>query len=160
MKILLFLHGTVVMQKNGIGKLREERVRQSIERDASVLDYIAYVPVGNCVSKLKKWESQGAKIFYLSSHQNAEDVEKDKQVLRRFDFPDRPVYWRHEDQEYAELAARIMPDVLIEDDCESIGGEREMTYTNIDPVLKPRIRHLVVKEFEGIDHLPDNISLL
>jgi hypothetical protein len=70
------------------------------------------------------------------------------------------VYWRRGGQNYAELAVKIMPDVLIEDDCESIGGEAEMTYTHIDPSLKPRVRHLVVKEFEGIDRLPDNISLL
>ena len=53
-----------------------------------------------------------------------------------------------------------MPDVLVEDDCESIGGEVEMTYPHIRPELKPRIKSVVVREFGGIDHLPDDISAL
>jgi len=51
-----------------------------------------------------------------------------------------------------------MPDIIIEDDCESIGGKYEMTYTHIKPELKKRIKSIVVEEFGGIDHLPDNIS--
>ena len=50
-----------------------------------------------------------------------------------------------------------MPDVLIEDDCESIGGEKEMTYTNIREDLKFMTAHISVKEFGGIDHLPVSI---
>lgn len=53
-----------------------------------------------------------------------------------------------------------MPDVLIEDDCESIGGEKEMVYPHIKPELRTKIKSIVVEEFEGIDHLPDEIDLL
>ncbi|MBU1868283.1 hypothetical protein KJ608_02360 [Patescibacteria group bacterium] len=53
-----------------------------------------------------------------------------------------------------------MPDILVEDDCESIGGEQEMTYTHIRPSLKEKIKSAVVKEFNGIDHLPDSIQEL
>ena len=53
-----------------------------------------------------------------------------------------------------------MPDLLIEDDCRSIGGEAEMTYPHIDPGKKIFIQSIVVREFSGIDHLPDNLDEL
>ncbi len=49
---------------------------------------------------------------------------------------------------------------IIEDDCESIGGEKEMTYPGIKSELKTRIKSIVVKEFGGIDHLPGDVSAL
>jgi hypothetical protein len=53
-----------------------------------------------------------------------------------------------------------MLDVLVEDDCESIGGADQMTITYIKPDIKNRIKSIVVKENGGIDHLPDNIEAL
>ncbi len=50
-----------------------------------------------------------------------------------------------------------MPDVLIEDDCESIGGAGEMVITHVKPEIKTKIKSFAVKEFEGIDHLPDKV---
>lgn len=50
-----------------------------------------------------------------------------------------------------------MPDIFIEDDCESIGGEVEMTYPYINPEIQKKIHSIIVKEFEGIDHLPSSI---
>ena len=42
MKILLiFLHGTTIMHRNAAGKTREERVKQSLGREESVLDYVS-----------------------------------------------------------------------------------------------------------------------
>lgn len=148
------------MHKSAVDKTREERVRQSIAREKSVLDYANYVPVGNAVEKTRKWQTQGAEILYISSHENAEDVEKDKFVLEKYGFPKGKIYWRQNKETYAEVAEKIMPDVLIEDDCESIGGEKEMTITYVKPELKHNIKSIVVKEFEGIDHLPDTISVL
>lgn len=58
------------------------------------------------------------------------------------------------------VAENLVPDILIEDDCESIGGEKEMTYPNIKDELKNKIKSIVVKEFKGIDHLPDDIEEL
>ena len=50
--------------------------------------------------------------------------------------------------------------MLIEDDCESIFGEIEMTYSYIRPEIKKKIKFVVVKEFVGIDHLPGTIAEL
>jgi len=160
MKILIFLHGTTIMHKTALGKKREERVQQVIDEDPSVRNYENYVPVGNTVNKLKTWEKQGADIYYLSSHESIKDLDKDKIVLDRYGFPKGNVLWRSKGESYSEVAENVMPDVLIEDDCESIGGEPEMTYPNIKPDLKNNIKHVVVKEFQGIDHLPDETKLL
>jgi hypothetical protein len=35
-----------------------------------------------------------------------------------------------------------------------------MVYPNLKPELKTRIKSIVVKEFEGIDDIPDEISEL
>ena len=158
MKILIFLHGAVIMHKSAEGKIREERVRQVLSNDPSVHDYIFYIPVGNAVEKLKSWQAQGAEILYLSSHETTEDVEKDKSVLEKYSFPKGQVFYRQNGESYKDIAEKIVPDVLIEDDCESIGGEKEMTITFVKPEVKQKIKSIIVKEFSGIDHLPDNIK--
>ena len=160
MKILIFLHGTSIMHKNAEGKQREERVKQSIQREPSVLDYENYVPIGNAVNKLKGWKKQGATIIYLSSHEKYVDVEKDKGVLKRFKFSVGDVIFRQNNEQYKDVAERIVPDILIEDDCESIGGEKEMAITYVKPEIKRRIKSIVRREFEGIDALPDDVNEL
>jgi hypothetical protein len=160
MKIMIFLHGTAIMHKNGLNRTREERVKQVLDGDESLYDFAAYIPVGNVVRKLQVWKQQGVEIVYLSSHKKDEDVEKDKVVLRNYGFPDGQVFFRHSSERYNETAEGVLPDILIEDDCESIGGEKDMTYPHIKPELKVRIKSIVVKEFGGIDHLPDDIFAL
>ena len=160
MKILVFLHGTLIMHKNAENKTREEIVQQVLDKDESVHDYVSYIPVGNAVEKLKVWQRQGAEILYLSSHEIAEDVEKDKLVLRKYGFPKGQVFYRQSGESYKDIAEKIVPDVLIEDDCKSIGGEKEMTITYVKPEIKQRIKSIVIKEFSGIDNLPDDLNAL
>jgi len=159
-KIMVFLHGTAIMHRNALGRTRPERVRQVLDGDESLYDFASYVPVGNAVRKLQGWKGQGAEILYLSSHRKVEDVEKDRAALRNYGFPDGQIFFRHSGERYSDIAESVLPDILIEDDCESIGGQKEMTYPHIKPELKVRIKSIVVKEFGGIDHLPDDISAL
>jgi hypothetical protein len=159
-KIMVFLHGTAIMHKNAAGRTRDERVKQVIDRDRSLYDFGAYVPVDNAVEKLKAWRRQGVEIVYLSSHRDVAAVEIDQTVLRAHNFPDGPVFFRQAGEQYHNVAERVLPDILIEDDCESIGGEREMTHPHLKPDLKDRIKTIIVKEFGGIDHLPADISEL
>jgi hypothetical protein len=162
MKILVFLHGTAIMHKGAKGLAREETIRQVMEREESVHDYAAYIPVGNAVKKLQGWKEQGARICYLSSHRNARDVEMDKSVLKTYGFPDGRIFCRRNREQYKDVVERIrpLPDLIVEDDCESIGGTVEMVYPNLKPHLRNKIKSIVVKEFGGIDHLPDRISEL
>jgi hypothetical protein len=148
------------MHQSAVGRTRAERVRQVREREASVRDYAAYVPVGNAVSKLRAWSAQGAELVYLSSHKKVENVEKDMAVLRSYGFPEGQVVFRQPGESYQEVVRRVLPDVLIEDDCESIGGEREMISPFLDADLRATLTAHVVKEFEGIDHLPDDLARL
>jgi hypothetical protein len=150
------------MHKNAKGLARQEIVKQVLESEESLHDYAQYIPVGNAVKKLQEWKEQGARICYLSSHRNAEDIEKDKLVLAKYAFPDGQIFYRRNSEEYKDVVEKIrpLPDVIVEDDCESIGGKAEMVYPNLKPELKNKIKSIVVKEFGGIDSLPDEISKL
>ena len=160
LRILVFQHGTTIMHRTALGHSREERVEQVKLRDPSIKEYATYVPVGEAVAKLRRWEQQGAEILYLSSHRKPEDVARDAYVLERFGFPAGEMLFRRDSESSADVARRAMPDVIIEDDCESIGGQVEMTYPHLQPEEQARIVGIVVREFEGIDHLPDTQSHL
>ncbi len=171
MKIAVFLHGTTIMHKNALGHTREEIIKQVIDGDESVRNQASYIPVGNAAKKLQIWKKQGAEIIYLSplseskyvredEKYSKKDFESEKNVLERHGFPKGKIYHRKMHEQYKDIAERIMPDVLIEDDCESIGGKDEMTIAHVKPELKKKIKSIIVKEFSGIDYLPDKISEL
>ncbi|MBI3888012.1 hypothetical protein HY310_03005 [Candidatus Microgenomates bacterium] len=179
MKILIFTEGTVLVHGSSIGKTREEIVAQSCEfgiqaeensltyedkinygtDPGNIHDYASYIPVGNAVSKINKWKDQGATIYYLSSRRVKQELEAVSSVLKKYNFPDyQNLLFRNQGEDYKTVAEKLMPDIFIEDDCESIGGPKEMTSTYFSPSAKQKIKTVVVKEFMGLDHLPDNIN--
>jgi hypothetical protein len=160
MKILIFTEGTIIMHKNAVGHTRDEIVQQVEDKEESVHDYKSYVPVANAVKKLQNWKNDGAEILYLTSRRKPEEIQQIQNVLKKFKFPDGQLLFRQKDEEYKDVAERIIPDVLIEDDCESIGGIDEMTITHVKPEIKKIISSIPIKEFGGIDHLPNKISAL
>ena len=181
MTILIFTEGTVLMHGSAKGKTREEIVQQSKEfgiqmeekslafQDTArygtdpggIHDYQGYTPAYNAVEKIKKWKNQGATIFYLSSRRVKGEIEAIRNVLQKYDFPDfQNLLYRQQSEDYKDVAEKLMPDILIEDDCESIGGEKEMTHTHMSSDAKAKVRSIPVKEFSGIDYLPDNVDQL
>lgn len=143
------------------GYRREDIVKQvKSGTDSSIYNWRTYIPIGDSVEKLRKWQSQGAEMLYLTSRIKPREVEDIKNVLKKHGFPEGQLLFRQKCEEYKDVAERTIPDVLIEDDCESIGGLEEMTITNIKPDLERKIHSIVVKEFEGIDHLPDDLQTL
>ena len=142
---MVFLHGTAT---------------KPAKWDLTGQVFSKYEPTGNAVAKIKTWVEQGAEICYLTSHQNPKMIPVDQKVLDKSGFPKGEIYFRQKGEAHKDVAERVMPDVLIEDDCESIGGEAEMTYPHIRAGLKPKIKSIVVKEFQGIDHLPDSLAEL
>jgi hypothetical protein len=158
MKILVFLHGTTIMHRSALGQPRDVRVRQVVERAASVRDYATYIPIGSAVEKLQSWSRQGAEIVYLSSHRRLEHVAHDQAVLQAHQFPDGPVEYRWANEHYPDVVERVGPDILIEDDCESIGGAPEMIAPHLSAHIRARVRVWIVPEFAGIDDLPDALS--
>ncbi len=158
---MVFLHGTVIMHRNAEGRSREERMDQVRSgEDPSVRDFESYVPVEGAVAKLREWQAHGSEILYLSSHRSEVDVAKDRLVLAKYAFPPGQVLFRRQDESYAAIVEKIVPDVFIEDDCESIGGRAEMVSPFIRPDIASRIRIIVVPEFGGIDSLPGDIMEL
>jgi len=145
MRLLVFLHGTVLIHAGGVGVTRSERV--------------AYVPVGEAVAKLRRWQDAGAVVDYLSSHRNPDDVALDALVLRTHGFPAGRVFARRPGETYGDIAGREAPDVLIEDDCESIGAN-QITYSQIPSAARARIKSIIIPEFGGIDRLPDDPQAL
>ena len=173
MKILIFLQGTLIVHGSAAGKTREEIIKQVVVQDDSVRDFENYIPVGKAAQKLQGWSAQGTEISYLSAlteNKKArgdelvgqEGLRAEENVLRKYGFPTGNIYHRERNEDYKDVIERIspLPDILIEDDCESIGGEKEMTYPSLNSEIKDKIRSIVVKEFSGIDRLPDNILLL
>lgn len=176
---MVFTEGTALMFQAGKDLSREERVKLSqvagIQQEesnlsyesisqvkakpGSVYDFASYLPAGETVAKLNVWKKQGAEICYLTSRRIKQEIEIIKGILKTHNFPDcQNLYFRRQGEEYKDVAEQVMPDILIEDDCESIGGEVEMTYPHIREDLKPKIKSIVVKEFQGIDHLPDSLA--
>lgn len=159
MKILIFTEGTILQHKNATGESRTEIVQQVKDNEKTVHDFSTYIPIRNAVEKIKNWQKQGAEIYYLTSRKTKTELISIRDVLKRNNFPNiENLFFRKNNERYNDIAERITPDVLIEDDCESIGDEKEMTYTNIKPELKSKIKLISVKEFGGIDHLPDSIN--
>lgn len=159
MKILIFTEGTILMHASAKGLTREQRVEQSKTRERSTRDYHNYLPNGNPANKILKWKKQGAEIYYLTSRTIPEEVADIKFVLKKFNFPDNQnLLFKDNGEEYEDIAEKLLPDIITEDDCESIGGEKEMVYPNINPQMKIKIKSIIVKEFEGIDHLPDKLE--
>jgi len=134
--VLVFTEGTTIMHSS------TERIRE----------YSSYVPVKNAVKKLTSWKGNGCEIFYLTSRTEQSEINQVKKVLVKYKFPRGPLYHRKEGEEYKDVVERVKPDILVEDDCASIGAD-EIIAPKLNPKLN--IKAIVVKEFSGIDHLPD-----
>ena len=154
MKILVFTEGTIFTHEDWIGLAREKIVERV--RAGQVPAYAGTTPIGGAVEKIRAWQRQGANIVYMTSRR-ADAVAEVRNVLERYDFPKGQLFFRREDEEYADVAERIMPDILIEDDCESFGGVPRMVFPALRPDLQAHIKSIVVREFGGLIDLPDNL---
>ncbi len=119
-----------------------------------------YIPIGGCVEKLRHWEAQGAELLYCTSRKGEPYRNAIASILRSFHFPGTRLYYRSGKQRYKDIVEEIIPDILIEDDCKSLGGAWQMCITDVKPEIKGRIKSIAVKEFTGIDALPDSLTEL
>jgi len=151
------------MHSSAKSLIREQRVEQSKARSELLPTrfFMEEIPNGNAVKKLKVWKNQGAEIFYLTSRTTQKQIGDIKNILKKYHFPDnKNLFFRKKGEQYKDVAEKLMPDILIEDDCESIGGMSEMTYPHIRKDLKSKIKSIVVKEFGGVGHLPSDLEEL
>jgi hypothetical protein len=153
MRIMVFTEGTIFTHRDWLGLQREEIVQRVKEGESP--DYSGTVPISHAAEKVQAWNRAGAEILYLTSRRKPDELKQVSEVLQRYGFPAGQILFRLQGEDYKDVAERALPDVIVEDDCESIGGEVEMTYPHIRSEIKTRIISVVVKEFGGIDHLPD-----
>ena len=160
MMILIFTEGTILMHESGLGRSREDRIRQVVEGDPSTHDFRSYVPIDKAAEKIGNWQNQGCEIRYLTSRTAPAEINYIEDVLKKYAFPKGVLLFRGENEDYRDVVERSIPDILIEDDCESIGGASEMIITHIRPEIRRKIKSITVEEFGGIDHLPNDVSIL
>jgi len=141
--IMIFAEGTILKPKSIF----------------SLYSHESYIPIGNCVKIIGGWQAQGAEIVYCTSRKNQQAVEI-ANLIKQFGFVGTRLYFRDEKQKYKDIVEDAKPNILIEDDCKSIGGSWQMCITHIDQQFKEKIKSIIVKEFRGIDHLPTNLSEL
>lgn len=144
LRIMIFLEGTILGPKRLIDHFSHAK----------------YIPIGNCIAKINSWSNEGANIVYLTYVKKESSAESAKNILVRYGFPGQYLYHRTKGEKYKDIVEAVKPDILIEDDCKSIGGKWQMSITYVDEKIKDKIKLIVVKEFKGIDLLPDNLTEL
>ena len=135
-RIMIFTEGTILKPKSG----------------RFLFSFQNYVPIGDSVAVISRWIAQGARIDYCTSRKGR-SVQVIAQVLGRFSLPGERLYYRGKGEAYKDIVEAVKPDVLIEDDCKSIGGARQMCITHVAPEIRKNIQSIIVGEFEGIDQL-------
>lgn len=138
--ILIFTEGTII----GPGRIWD------------LLNFNRYVPIGFCVQKITRWYDEKWNISYLTSRRSLREVNFIKEILKKYKFPGNRLYYRGKGESYKDIAEEVIPDILIEDNCRSIGGKWQMTITYVEDNIKNKIKSIVVNEFKGIDHLPES----
>ena len=81
-------------------------------------------------------------------------------ILKKYNFSGLYLVARESQESYADIVETLQPDILIEDDCKSIGGAWQMCITKVKSDIRENIKSIVVREFKGIDNLSDDIELL
>jgi len=111
----------------------------------------SHMPTKGSVEKISSWGKAGAKISYLTSRTEPKEVSQVKFVLEKFGFPKGRLFFRKKEEEFKDVVARIKPDVWVDDDCASIGGRGP----DMKLDSKLGVKEVVVREFKGLSHLPD-----
>lgn len=137
-KIMIFVEGTILKPKHN--------------NIISRICINSYIPIGKAKNILDKWQEQGYEVIYLTSLKGRKAM-KMAQHLDELGFNGSMVGYRQKNQDYATLIKEELPDILIEDTCQSIGGEKNMCYNQLPDKLKKEVKHIIVEEFEGIDNV-------
>jgi hypothetical protein len=142
-RVMIFAEGTILKPKSWL----------------CLYNHNSYIPIGKAVDIIKDWQQQGADIIYCTSRRGkqAKNIAK---LLLKYGFVGSKLYYREKAQNYKNIVETVRPDVLIEDNCMSIGGSWQMCITHVEPQIRNTIKSIVVKEFMGIDCLPHDLQKL
>lgn len=139
-KIMIFLEGTVFYTKPILFLFSKK----------------GYRPIGKAVDIINSLYKQGNEI-YLCTYVKKNRIKFIESILKYNNIEYTKLIYRDKKENYCDLVEKIRPDVLIEDDCKSIGGEKEMCITNVKEEIKKNIKSIVVEEFKGIDKFENKI---
>jgi hypothetical protein len=115
-----------------------------------------YVPIGKSIEIINELYDKGNEI-YLCSYVRKNRYTFIKSVMDYYKIKYTKILCREKEEQYKDLVESILPDILIEDDCKSIGGEKEWCITNVKEEMKQNIKSIIVEEFSGIDNIENNI---
>lgn len=141
--IMIFVEGTILEPKSIF----------------SIYNHKSYQPIGKAVQIINGWWKQGANILYCTSRRG-KGAREMAELLQRFGFQGSALHAREKGEKYKNIVEDVRPNILIEDDCKSIGGAWQMCITHISEEIKDQIKSVVVREFKGIDHLPQDLNEL
>ena len=119
-----------------------------------------YKPIGNAVKIVHALYDHGHEI-YLSSYVRKARYPFIKSVVDFYGMKYTAILCRDRGQTYREIVEQLKPNVLIEDDCKSIGGTRACCITNVKEEIRKEIQSVIVPEFTGIDNIiiPDKTAV-
>jgi hypothetical protein len=139
-KIMIFLEGTIFYTKPILFLFSKK----------------GYIPIGKAVDIINSLYQKGNEI-YLCTYVKKNKIKFIESILKYYNIKYTKLVYRDKEENYSDLVEIIRPDVLIEDDCKSIGGEKEMCITNVKEEIKKNIKSIVVEEFKGIDEFENKI---
>ena len=139
--IMVFAEGTILKPKSWL----------------SLYHHNSYAPIGNAVNIINSWQQQGANIIYCTSRRKKQAAGI-ANILREYGFDGFCLVARESKECYADIVEAVRPDILIEDDCKSIGGAWQTCIHKVKAEIKQQIKSIVVSEFKGIDHLYVGVS--
>lgn len=109
-----------------------------------------YEPIGNAVKTVNSMYEKGHEI-YLCSYVRKARYNFIKEIVDFYGMNYTGILCRKKGETYSEIVERLKPDILIEDDCRSIGGLKECCITHVKEEIKQNIQSIIVPEFSGID---------
>lgn len=109
-----------------------------------------YRPIGNAVRIVNSLYENGHEI-YLCSYVRKARYNFIKAVVDFYGMNYTDILCRKKSETYSEIVEQFKPDIIIEDDCKSIGGLKKCCITHVKKELKQNIQSIIVPEFAGID---------
>ena len=110
----------------------------------------AYAPIGRAVEKINGWHEQYTVVLCTFRRHRLHLV---RQALRDYGVTYDALEYRRRGESYGDVVMRVRPDILLEDDCASIGGAKETCIAQVPAAQRQAIRSIVVPEFQGVDEI-------
>ena len=136
MKIMIFIEGTTFYTKPFLFLFTKH----------------GYKPIRNAVKLVNALYDKGNEI-YPCSYVHKSRYDFIKSIVDFYGMRYTEILCRDKRESYSEIVERIKPNILIEDDCKSIGGLKNCCITYVKKEIKREIQSIIVPEFARIDNV-------